>query len=215
MKGQSLRQEAKKIIIGLTGSFGSGKTTVSKMLRSFGAQIIDADSIARITLNPNTKIYTRIIKRFGTGILKKNKTIDRVKLGELVFNNKNLLNRLNKIVHPEVIRIIKNKIKNSSSCVIVLDAPLLIEAGLTRMVDKLIVVKTEQKKQIRRIQAKFHLGKSDILKRVKAQIPLSDKVRFADFVIDNSATLQETRVQVLDIWKKLVTRPVKQQCRSH
>jgi dephospho-CoA kinase len=202
-----LRQKPnrKKLILGLTGSFGSGKTTVAKVFKSFGAEIIDADKLAHECLIPKSPAYKKIIGTFGKEILRKNKLINRRRLGEFVFSNKNLLRKLNNIIHPQVIGIIENRIRNSKSKVIVLDAPLLIESGLTKIIDKLIVVKIDRDKQIKRIQGKTSLGRPDILKRIKSQIPLSRKVRLAHFVIDNSGTKKKTRKQVGQIrrilWK--------------
>jgi dephospho-CoA kinase len=126
-----------------------------------------------------------------------------VKLAGIVFDNKGLLKKLNKIIHPEVIRIIRNKIKKSKSKIIVLDAPLLLEAGLRRMVDKLIVVKIKRAEQLERIKRKFSFSREDMLKRIKHQMPLQLKVRLADFVIDNSGTIKETEQQVKEVWKKM------------
>jgi dephospho-CoA kinase len=189
------RQNKRQVILGLTGSFGSGKTTVARIFKSFGAHIIDADELAHNCIRPKTLAYKRIIRTFGKGILKKIKVIDRAKLARLAFNNRNLLRRLNDIIHPQVIRLIKSKIKSSGSKVIVLDAPLLLEAGLRKIVDKLIVVKISRKKQIERIQDRTPLDKADILKRIKYQIPLTQKVRLADLVIDNNGAIRETRKQ--------------------
>ena len=193
----------KKIVLGLTGSFGSGKTTVAGIFRSYGAEIIDADRIAHSCIAGGTLSYKRICKAFGKDILKKNRTIDRVKLARIVFDNKGLLKKLNKIIHPEVIRIIRKKIKKSKSKIIVLDAPLLLEAGLRRMVDKLIVVKIKRAEQLERIQRKFSFSREDILKRIKRQMPLQLKVRLADFVIDNSGTIEETKKQIEEIRRLL------------
>ena len=193
----------KRIVLGVTGSFGSGKTTVAGIFRSYGAEIIDADRIAHSCIAGGTLGYKRICKAFGKDILKKNRTIDRVKLARIVFDNKGLLKKLNKIIHPEVIRIIRNKIKKSRAKIIVLDVPLLLEAGLRRMVDKLIVVKIKRAEQLERIQRKFSFSREDILKRIKRQMPLQLKVRLADFVIDNSGTINRTKIQVREIWRKL------------
>lgn len=195
--------DKQKFVIGVTGSFGSGKTTVARILKSYQTRIIDADKLAHSLLNPGTDTYRRIIASFGKGILKDNKRIDRRKLAGIIFDDKRLLKRLNRIVHPAVIRIIKGRIRGSRAKVIILDAPLLIEAGLRGMVDKLIVVRTSRDKQIKRIQKKTSLRKSDILKRIGYQIPLREKARLADFIIDNSGTLTETRKQVKEIRRVL------------
>ncbi len=201
MKKQS--HDKKIIILGLTGSFGSGKSTVAGIFRSYGAKVIDADKIAHGLIKPGTKTYKKIINAFGRGILKRNKAISREKLAKIVFSNKRLLKRLNAIVHPEVIRIIKQKMKTSSEKVIILDAPLLIEAGLRKMVDKLIVVRIKREKQMERICKKTGLKGPDILKRIKTQISQNVKSRFANFIIDNSATIQETEKQVKEIRRQL------------
>jgi len=193
----------KKIILGLTGNFGSGKTTVAKIFRSYGGRIIDADRIAHDVIKPRGRAYKKIVAKFGSGVLRKNKTVDRSKLARIVFNDKKLLKILNKVIHPEVIRIIKSRIRKAPSKVIVLDVPLLIESGLEKLVDKLIVVNTARQKQIERIIKKTSLCKTDILKRVKHQLPLSVKARLADFVIDNSGTIKETKKQVRGIWRRM------------
>lgn len=202
---QKLSPNKPRIILGITGSFGSGKSTVARIFASYGAKVIDADKLAHSLIKPQGKIYKRIVKTFGKSILKQNMTIDRQKLATIVFDNKNLLKRLNKIIHPETIRIIKKNIKSLKSEVIVLDVPLLIEAGLKKIVDKLIVVKTTQDKQIQRIQNRTSLSTQDILKRIKSQIPLRLKRHLADFVIDNSGTIKETKKQTEKIrrlvWK--------------
>jgi len=203
MKGQRLKRNKKRIILGLTGSFGSGKTTVARIFKSFGAKIIDADRIAHSLIKPDTKIYKKITNTFGNDILNKDRSINRNKLANIVFNNKNLLKILNEIIHPEVAKIIKSKIKNSGSKIIILDAPLLIEAGLKNLVDKLIVVKIAKRKQIERIQHKIGLTKLDILKRIKSQISQNVKSRFANFVIDNSSTIEKTKKQAETIRRLL------------
>ena len=191
------------MIIGVTGSFGSGKTTVARMFKSCGAKIIDADRLAHRLIRPKTKVYQKIIAAFGGGVLKRDKTIDRDKLAARVFNNRKLLSRLNNIVHPEVIRIIKGRIKNAEAGIIILDAPLLIEAGLGAWVDKLIVVEIAKRKQIERIQKRNHLNQKEISRRIGLQMPLKDKVRLADFVIDNNGTQKEARKQVDKIRRQL------------
>ena len=193
----------KKIVLGLTGSFGTGKSSVASIFRSAGAEVIDADRIAHECLESATPSYKKIVRIFGKNILLKDGKINRPELGRMVFNNKNLLKKLNSIVHPFVVSEIKKQIKLSKEGLIVLDAPLLIEAGLKGVVDKLIVVKATQEEQIQRLLERSSLSKFEILKRIKAQIPLREKARLADFVIDNSGSISETKKQVERIRRKL------------
>ncbi len=187
-----IRKQKKKKIIGVTGSFGSGKTSVAEYFGSYGAKVIDADKIAHSLLNPGTKVYRQIKHIFGSGVFAKNQRVDRKKIAAIVFKDRKCLKKLNQIIHPQVIRLIKNEIRLSKARVVILDVPLLIESGLGRIVDKIIVVKITRKQQLKRIKKKFSLSEADILKRIKMQLPLSRKVRMADFVIDNSSTHKET-----------------------
>jgi len=193
----------KKVILGITGSFGSGKSTVAGIFKSFGAKIIDADSISRKITRPKAPAYKKIVRLFGRGILQRSGVIDRKRLAGVVFNNPVALSSLTRIIHPEVIRSIRREIRDSAQSFIILDVPLLIEAGLQNAVDKLIVVSSSQRKQIERVRRKTGLKKLDILKRIAAQIPLKEKVRLADFVIDNDGSMNKTRKQVTEIRRQL------------
>ena len=196
-------KQKNKIVIGLTGSFGSGKSTVAGIFSSYGAAVIDADKIARGCFNRGKKIYKKVILAFGNKILGADKNIDRHKLAKIVFNNKKLLGKLNNIVHPEIIRIVRSKISSKKKGVMVLDAPLLLEAGLQNAVDFLVVVTLDKDKQFSRLIKKTSLKKADIAKRIKYQIPLRAKARLADFIIDNNGSLKNTRKQVAQIRRKL------------
>lgn len=193
----------KKIIIGLTGSFGSGKTTVAGIFRSFGAVVIDADKISHSLLKPRNAAYKKIIKAFGGDVVRTNGSIDRKKLGGIVFKDKALLNKLNRILHPEIITIINRMIRNCRKKVVVLEAPLLVEAGLNKAVDKLIVVTITSKKQIERLRKKTGYSSQEISRRISSQMPLVNKVRIADFVIDNSGTIKKTKEQAARIRRLL------------
>jgi dephospho-CoA kinase len=194
---------SRKIIIGLTGSFGSGKTTVAALFKALGARIIDADSIAHELLKPGSRLYRRIKEVFGRDMLNKDSTINRAKLAEAVFNNKKRLAVLNTITHPAIISVISHKIKSCRRGIIILDAPLLLEAGLKRLVNAVIVVTLTRDRQIQRIRRKMPLTRSAIARRIASQMPLREKLRVADFIIDNNGTKGETKKQVKAIWKQL------------
>ena len=197
------QRKSKKIVLGLTGSFGSGKSTVALMFKSFGDKVIDADKIAHRIIRRGERTYKKITGFFGAGILKKNKEIDRLKLGALVFRNRALLKQLNAAVHPEVIRIIRNEIGRVKDGIVVVDAPLLLEAGLEKSADKLIVVKARQSECIKRIRGKAPLSGNEILRRIRCQMPLRRKIRMADFIIDNNGSIRKSRKQVNEIRRML------------
>jgi len=191
-------------VIGLTGGFGTGKTTVAEMLHALGAEVIDADRIARQLLRPQEKVYRKIVFLFGNKILKKGSLqIERKKLARIVFQNKLALKKLNKIIHPEVIRIIKGKLKKIKKKFVVIDAPLLLEAGLEKDVDILVVVKADNAKQIKRLKLKFGLAEEEIKKRIAQQMPLGEKIKKADFLIDNNGSKRQTRKSVERLWRWL------------
>ena len=192
-------------IIGLTGSFGTGKTFVASIFRSLGAKVIDADRIAHGVIRKGNPEYKRIVKSFGKEILNEKKEIDRAKLGAVVFSNAALLRELNRIVHPSVIKEIRRSIRNAGKKdIVVIDAPLLIEASLDKFIDKLIVVKCQKRRQIERCREKFCLQKKEILRRIESQIPLKKKMKMADLVIDNSLTRSRTREQARKAWRVML-----------
>jgi dephospho-CoA kinase len=200
MKNQNCK---KRVVLGLTGSIGCGKSTVARIFKSFGARIIDADKIAHGLMRPKKAVYKKIVSIFGKKILKPDGYIDRSKLGNIVFNNMVALSQLNGIAHPEIIRAISVKIKSFSKGIIVLDAPLLIETGLINCADKVVVVKVNLKTQLERLESKFKLNGKDILKRIRSQIPLREKIKLGDFIIDNNGSIGETKKQVAKIRRKV------------
>ncbi|MFH1442268.1 MAG: dephospho-CoA kinase [Candidatus Omnitrophota bacterium] len=188
--------QPKKIVIAVTGGFGTGKSTVAQIFESLGAKVIDADKITRNLLKTGTSTYKKILEVFGKKVLKESGAIDRSKLALIVFGNKKLLLKLNKIVHPEVIKIIKQKIEGLNKGVVVLDIPLLFEAGLECLADKIVVVSSSRQNQYGRLLRKTSLSKNEIAKRINAQMPLSKKIRRADFIIDNDYSIKNTKKQV-------------------
>lgn len=174
------------MIIGITGSFGTGKTTVSRMFKRLGARGIDADKIAHRFIRPAA----------------------RKNLAKIVFKRKVYIEFISKILHPLIIAEIRKEIRrfNAKKTIVVIDAPLLIESGLDKIIDFLIVVKTKRVTQIRRVQKRTGLARGEVLKRINFQMALSQKERLADFVIDNNAGLKETRKQVEMIWRTFRTK---------
>lgn len=200
MKRQSRKN--KNIVIGVTGSFGSGKSTVARLLAKGSAKIIDADKLAHKLSLPGKPVFKKIVRVFGRGVIDGRGKLSRRKLAALVFADKSKVVKLNMMVHPEVIRRIKEEIKKSRRPV-VLDAPLLIEAGMHKAVNKMVVVSINKKEQVRRLIKKYGFSRRHILQRLKFQIPLKRKARLADFIIDNSGSITETRKQVELIRRKL------------
>lgn len=190
-------------IIGLTGSFGTGKSLVASIFKRFGAEVIDADRLAHEAIGKGLPAYKRIIAVFGETVLDKNGSINRKKLAAVVFSSKKRLDELNKIIHPGVIKSIKERTRVSKKKILVIDAPLLCEAGLSGLADILVVVKASREKQIRRSMKKFRMSKSDVCKRISCQLPLQKKAGMADYVVDNNGSRKKTEKEVRKIWQEI------------
>jgi dephospho-CoA kinase len=193
-------------VIGLTGSFGTGKTFVASIFRSFGAKVIDADMIAHRVIRMGSPAYKKIVAAFGREILAPSGGIDRRKLASRAFAGPSAVAKLNRMVHPEVMRIIKSRISAGAdkNAVVVVDAPLLIEARLLNIVDKLVVVKSSKKRQIERCVKKFQIKQAEVLKRIRSQMSMKRKLKMADFVVKNDSTRSSTRRQVRKVWEEVV-----------
>lgn len=206
------------LIIGLTGGIVSGKSTVARMFKDLGAKIVDADKLGHKVILPQETAWKRIIKIFGKDILQKDQTINREKLGKIVFANQNLLKKLNKITHPEIIKLIKKEIslaKDNSKeekKILIIDAALIYETKIDRLMDKIIVVYLDEEEQLKRLIKRNNLSKKEALQKIKSQIPLKEKIEIADYVIDNSNSLDKTREQVKKIWENFISR---KESRSH
>ncbi len=200
------------MIIGLTGGIVGGKSTVASMFKDLGAKIVDADKLGHSVILPNKPAWKKIIKIFGKDILQNDLTIDREKLGKIVFTNQTLLKKLNEITHPEIIKLIKKEINlaknktHNQEKILIIDAALIYEAKIDRLMDKIIVVYIDEDEQVKRLVKRNNLSKEEALQRIKSQMPMKEKVKMADYVIDNSNSLDETKKQVEKIWKKLVSR---------
>ena len=194
-------------LIGLTGGIATGKSTVSAMLKKAGAIVIDADRIARAVVKKALPAYREIVAQFGAEVLLPDGEINRNMLGDIIFKDRQKKQLLNSIVHPhvnkEVSRQIKQIQKTHPNAVIVLDIPLLIEAGMHNNLSEIIVVYTSQEIQIHRLMQRDHISEADALARIQSQIPIEEKKKQATLVIDNSGTIEDTRRQTLDIFKRL------------
>ena len=203
---ESWENASKQIIIGITGSIGSGKTTVAKLFGRHWYNRIDADEIGHEIIKKNSVAYERIINEFGDEVLDKNRNIDRKKLGDVVFNDNKKLKKLNSITHPIIIQNIKNQIKKikqkcGSKTKIIIDAPLLLETKTKNLADKIIVVNCDKKNILRRLSKKYSKGKIERI--LNQQMPLDEKLRYADFVIDNNKNLEYLEKQVNNIIKTI------------
>lgn len=195
------QKAAGKFVIGVTGVYGSGKSTVAGIFASFGADLVDADRIGHRLLKKGSAVHKKLLASFGRSILGRNGAIERRKLAVLVFSDRKKLKRLNAVTHKEICSVIASRIKSSKDRVVVVDAPLLFEAGLNKSMDRVVVVCATQEQRIKRLKAKGIL-KEEVLKRSHSQIPLESKKRFADFVIDNNASKACTRKQIEQIRRK-------------
>ncbi|MEE9275185.1 MAG: dephospho-CoA kinase [bacterium] len=185
---------------GLTGGIASGKTTVSRTLSRLGIPVFDADEIAREAVAPGTEGLAAVVEAFGPEVLAPGGELDRKRLGELVFADAAKRSRLEEILHPRIMaeqdRLLDEAEAAGESSVAVVDAALMIESGGWRRFDRVVVVDCGESLQIERLMRRDGIGEADARARLRAQIPLSEKVKLADKVIDSRGSLEETEAQV-------------------
>ncbi|MBN1643685.1 MAG: dephospho-CoA kinase [Dehalococcoidales bacterium] len=192
-------------VIGLTGGIGSGKSTVTSFLAELGATIIDADKIVHEAYLSDTEVWRKLVKTFGEGILTKDRAIDRKKLGEVVFNNPELLEKLNDIVHPAAFRIVEGRIaeaRKRRAKMVVVEVPLLFESGWDKMTDEIWTVTANKTNVIRRTMTRTGMTEEQIRARMRSQMSDEERTRRAKVVIDNDGTPEELRTKVKELWKK-------------
>ena len=197
------------VVIGLTGGVGTGKSTVAKMFKELGATVLDADVIAHQVIEPKRLAWRQIVKAFGEDILNDDQTINRKRLAVMAFQNEQHRRRLERIIHPQVLRHIKQQLHRLSRLrrlrAVVLDVPLLVEVGAQDVVDALVVVTAPPELQRERLKKKFGWSEEETNARMAAQWDASAKVALADYVVDNSDGVDATRTQVKRIWNQLGT----------
>ena len=190
------------MIIGITGSIACGKSLVSNYLQEKGYTIIDADKIGHMALE-NDEVKKQLVNKFGKSILKDNE-VNRVTLGKLVFENNENLKELNNIIHPQIKKNISEQIQvHKNEKLVFVDVPLLFEAKFDDLVEKIIVISLDEKIQLERLMNRNSLSKEEALQRIKSQIPVREKEKLGDYVVDNSFTQENTYNQVDRILEKL------------
>jgi dephospho-CoA kinase len=187
---------AAMILVGLTGGVATGKSTVAKMFKQCGAIVIDADELAHEVVKPSKPAWREIAKTFGKTVLNADSTLNRRELGAVVFRNRTKRRRLEHIIHPRVAReqtrLTKQAARKDPHAVVIYDVPLLFEAGIDRRVDTTIVVTADRKTQIARLKKRNGLSRTEAIRRIRSQMPLSKKIHLADIVIDGTRPRQDT-----------------------
>jgi len=197
-KGESMTR-----VIGLTGGMGSGKSTVSRVLAELGAVVIDADRVGHEAYQPHTATWQALVDAFGREIIAADETIDRKKLGALVFSQPDNLKKLNGIVHPRMYQMMQTRIadfKRQGVKVIVVDAAILFEAHWETLVDVVWVVVADESNVVKRAVARTGLPEEQIRSRLRSQMSNAERVKRADVVIHNNGTIEELTQQVKQLW---------------
>jgi dephospho-CoA kinase len=202
--------------VGLTGGIASGKSVVGEMLVALGAHLVQADRIAHQLMLPGQPVYNEVVRHFGGGILNADLSVNRAKLAEAAFGSMaapaaSRVQELNRIVHPAVIRSqdewMEEMGRQDAHAVAIVEAALILEAGAAKRFNRLIVVTCNEDQRIARFAARQKLtleaARKEVERRMAAQLPEAEKIKAADFVIDNSGSLDQTREQVEQVWKQL------------
>lgn len=203
--------EVQLLKVGLTGGIASGKSVVSEMFAALGVHVIQADAIAHRLMQPGEPVYQHVVDRFGPGILNPDGTVSRPKLAEAAFGAPARVEELNRIVHPAVVaeqdRWMEEIGRHDSHAVAMVEAALILEAGAANRFDCLVVVICRPEQRVERWARRIHVDEAtalrEVTRRMAAQWPDAEKVRAADYVIDNSGSLDETQRQVQEVFAQL------------
>ncbi len=199
--------------VGLTGGIACGKSFALKEFEKLGVYGIDADEIAHSVIEVGQPAFQKVVEEFGEEILDPVGGIDRKKLGKVVFADEQARQRLNGIVHPHIfeeerrqLEALENPLSNLRPAIAMVDAALMVETGSYRRYDKLLVVYCRPEIQLRRMLFRDNISEEDALRRIASQMPVFEKVKFADYLIENSARVSDTREQIRQIYAELVAR---------
>jgi dephospho-CoA kinase len=198
---------------GLTGGIATGKSVVMQLLAGKGARIIDFDHLTRYVQEPGRPAWNELVSFFGREIIKDDNTINRRRLGEIVFQNPEKLARLNAIVHPLIFQEWRHRLavlqKENSSAIVISDIPLLVETGQQKDFDLVILVYAPPWQQLARLRARNGYSAEEARQRLASQLPIDLKIPYADIIIDNSSTLEKTSERVNEVWEELKKRMLK------
>jgi dephospho-CoA kinase len=193
--------------VGLTGSIAVGKSFVLEVLRELGARTMDADQIARECVEPGTPGLSAVVEEFGDGVLAANGSLDRMKLGAIIFADEAKRQKLNSILHPFIIarqdEVMRQWDGETPEAIAVIDAALMIESGGYKRFDKLIVVHCHPEIQLQRLMKRNNLSREEAALRIKSQMPQEEKMKYSDYLVDTSGEFENTRRQVEELWRKL------------
>lgn len=195
------------LILGITGNIASGKSTIAGAFAKLGAALIDADQVARDVVAPGSPVLRQLVVRFGADILLENGQLDRGKLGQIIFSDSVARQDLNEIMHPAIAQLAVERLqqlkKRPGLPLVVYEAPLLFEAGAEGRVDQVLVVKIDPQVQLQRLMQRDDLDEAAARQRIAAQMPQEEKLVRADYVIDNSGTVEAAMEQVGLLWERL------------
>lgn len=195
--------------VGLTGGIGAGKSTVADMFSKLGAVVIRSDELARQVIEPNTPGFQKVLSRFGNQILQENGSIDRQKLAQIVFNDKNALKDLEDIIHP-LVRSKTNELIDSQTqeTIVVNEVPLLLEKNMNSLYDFLVIVVSNEKNRLNRL-LKRGISEEEAKKRILLQVSDEQRKSAADFLISNDGTIDQLQADVAKVWQALLERKFK------
>lgn len=195
-----------KYVIGLTGNIGSGKSTVLAMLGQLGARTVDADDLVHQVMDKGSPVWQAVVHTFGEAVLDEGGRIDRKKLGSVVFDDPQALKRLEEIVHPAVDESFLELVRNAQEPVMAVEAVKLIESGVHHVLSSLWLVTCPEEERLRRLVEGRGADPEEVQERLKAQMPEEEQARWADVVIDNGETLEQTWEQVKAEWERIQER---------
>ena len=203
---EKIREKDNRVLLGVTGGIASGKTTVARMLQHLGAKLIDFDLLSRVVVEPGKPAWRDIAAYFGQEVLRQDKTLDRKKMAEIVFRDSEKRKKLESFVHPRIFEEFRRMIKEydaKGAHIIQVVVPLLFEGNLQHLFHKILLVYIPEEMQIARVMKRDRISREMALNMLRSQSPIEEKRSYADFTVDNSGSVKETKRQVEEVWEKL------------